>query len=231
MTIRKFFFWPVLLFAVVFILILASSGFLNPPKIHFYGDSTKKLSKTSLQVFYFVPNNKKDKIFEDWFPSIEQAIREVSDFHRRQFSGFSVLSFEIYPQPVIGQKDNFFYDGIFEDGQKTNYGNPGALFKVVQEIKNRNLAAEQKPGEYRVLAIVYEGVGASGSQEQSLLVARAYLTQEKLKDFGPSIFEHELMHAFGVPDFYEAEDIMGKGRYKPLRSTYISDDIKNKMGF
>lgn len=204
------------------------------PKIHFYNNPTKNLSKISLKVFYFVPSNRQNEISDEWFSIASEDLKEMQNFHSSQFSNYSILTYKIYPQPIIGLEDNFLYDK-----NRTNGGNPHALTKITREIEARVLdpagdlyngdLAKTKPGVYEVLAIFYEGVGASGT-EGSLLLSRGYLTQEETKEYRSSVFYHEFLHTLGVPDFSESDDIMGKGRLKPLGATYISDEIKKKMG-
>jgi len=134
---------------------------------HFYKNPSKNISVIRLKVFYAVPQNRVDKIAADWQIKIREVLEKAVQFHNLQFRGKSDLKYEIYPQPVILSRDNTFYDT-----DNTNKGNPRALIAVAEEIERRVLRpngdlyndhfAEKKAGEYPVMGLIYEGVGASG---------------------------------------------------------------------
>lgn len=55
--------------------------------------------------------------------------------------------------------------------------------------------------------------------------------------YGETLLAHEFYHTLGIPDFYLApkdvatsQDIMGEGRGRPLRQTYLERDILKQLG-
>lgn len=195
-------------------------------KIHYYNDETRSLEKLSLKVFYFVPQDK--KLGWNYKEVLDETLKEIKAFHYLQFQGLSELNYEIYPEPVIGLNSTEFYDG-----PDTSAGNPRALETVTEELEKIFSRDDS------IFVIVYEGVGASGSSElKSSIIASGYFIQELEKTFAPSVFYHEFAHTLGIPDAYDhaknipfSNDIMGAGRNKPLKITYLSQEVKEKMGF
>lgn len=198
-------------------------------KIHYFGDKNKNIGIINLKVFYFVPTDRIKNI-ESWdFKKVlSQNFEEIKSFHALQFEGLSDINYEIHPEPVLGINDSGFYDG-----PDTSFGNPHALETILEELKNKF------PQNDSTFIIVYEGVGAGGSEKLATsIIARGYFTQESEKELASSILYHEFAHTLGLPDEYDHEknipfsnDIMGAGRNKPLEITYLSQEIKEKMGF
>lgn len=198
-------------------------------KIHYYNDETKSLSNVNIKVFYFVPRDRLKNI-DNWnFKEVlSKNLEEIKSFHKLQFEGLSNLNYELYPEPIIGLKETSFYDGF-----DTRFGNPHALETASEELKNKFSQ------DNSIFIIVYEGVGASGSEGLAAgIMASGYFTKESQKDLASSILYHEFAHTLGLPDAYDHEknipssnDIMGVGRNKPLKITYLSQDVKEKLGF
>jgi len=115
-----------------------------------------------------VPKNLKNKTDPNLINALEDHLNKVVRFHEIQFRGLSKLKYEIFPQPIVLREDNGFYDTA-----NTNKGNPEALLRISQEMSDRILTkggdlydeqfAETESGEYPVMGLIYEGVGASGS--------------------------------------------------------------------
>lgn len=198
-------------------------------KIHYYNDESKSLGDINIKIFYFIPNDRvKDISNWDFREVLSKNLEEIKLFHKLQFEGLSNLNYEIYPEPIIGLKETFFYDGL-----DTRFGNPHALETALEELKNKFSQ------DNSIFIIVYEGVGASGSEELAAgIMASGYFTKESQKDLASSILYHEFSHTLGLPDAYDHEknipssnDIMGAGRNKSLKITYLSQDVKEKLGF
>lgn len=198
-------------------------------KIHYYNNESKNLSDINVKVFYFVPNDKTQNIISwDFKEVLSQNLEEIKSFHSLQFEGLSKLNYDIYPDPIIGLEDTSFYDG-----SDTKFGNPHALETILEELKKKFFQNNS------IFIVVYEGVGAGGSEELAAsIIARGYFTQELKKDIASSILYHEFAHTLGLPDAYDHEgnipfsdDIMGAGRNKPLKTTHLSQEIKEKLGF
>lgn len=206
-------------------------------ELHYYEVEDFKIRKVNLKIFYFVPKNRKAD--SGWEKIIKSSVNEIKAFHLKEFKGAGILRTEIYPLVILGLKNAEFYDG-----DDTSGGNPNALENILKEINERvfknkgDLYLEDfvKKNNYEmtVKVFIYEGVGATGGHF-TVLLAKDYL---KTKNFGSTVFYHELMHTFGVPDFYDyqtnldfSDDIMGSGREKPINETYIRKDIKEKLGY
>lgn len=198
-------------------------------KIHYYNNNNKSLGDINIKVFYFVPSDRiKDSENWNFKEVLLKNLEEIKSFHQLQFEGLSNLNYEIFPEPIIGLKETFFYDG-----QDTRFGNPHALEIILNELKNKFSQ------DHSIFIIVYEGVGAGGSEVLTAgIIARGYFTQESQKELASAVLYHEFAHTLGLPDAYDHEknipysnDIMGAGRNKPLKITYLSDEVKEKMGF
>lgn len=211
--------------------------------IHYYENPEISLKNVLLKVIYFVPKNRTESISAGWKEDIEESLKDLKEFHEFQFGNFSNLNFDVYPRPVISLEDSLFYDS-----EKTDRGNPNALRAIDKEIEERMFAPEgdlfgsdfsKSGGGYTVNIYIYEGVGASAAREPNgaVILSVDYLRRKDLREAGTTIFYHEITHVFGMPDKYDydsgavySNDIMGGGRRKPLKYTYIADETKKKMG-
>jgi len=88
---------------------------------------------------------------------------------------------------------------------------------------------------YPVLYILYEGVGASGTDGVALL-SRQFLSDPQYADQNNSFFAHEFYHTVGIPDAYGenshaySSDLMGLGRFLPLAHTYLDRATLKELG-
>lgn len=138
------------------------------PAAHFYKNPRINLARVVLKVFYVVPQNRKDKIDPNLEETLENTLEKAAAFHKIQFRELSELKYDIFPKPIILKEENGFYDT-----EDTNRGNPYALLRVSREVNDRvfikggDLYDEEfvrvEEGEYPVMGLIYEGVGASGS--------------------------------------------------------------------
>lgn len=210
------------------------------PAPHYYGNPNLSISDIAIAAFYFLPRNKAHLVINGWRELLEENFKKIQEFHSLQLRGQSSLKYEIYPEPVIGYESNQFYDTDI-----TQHGNPEALRRVAAEIEKRvfnqhgdlfrsDFARDKKV--YRVLVIMYEGVGAAGSDNVAF-VSRVFFQDPQYRLVSTSIVAHEFYHTLGIPDRYDIEnniptssDIMGTGRSVPLERTYLNQETLKSLG-
>ncbi|HEY4496778.1 MAG TPA: hypothetical protein VI432_01335 [Candidatus Paceibacterota bacterium] len=234
----------ILLIGTAYLLFIDSAKYNNPSigiDPHVYGDKSKGIAKIKLYVFYAVPNNKTAGDLSLIQSKSIDVLEEVSSFHKNQFRGESLIEYYIYPEVVFLENDNLAYDTY-----STQYGNFEALKSITLELENRafkpegdlsqNLLGVDSEGAFRVIAIIYEGVGASGT-EGSMILSRDFMTRDEYSLFRPSLFYHEFGHTIGMPEGYDIKtnrpftnDIMGAGRREPIRTNFIESETLKEMG-
>lgn len=205
---------------------------VSVPAPHAYGDPEAKIGKIGLKVFYAVPKNEVHGIPKDWQKQIERVLGEVANFHSAQFHQLSKLSSEVYPEPVILENDNGFYDT-----SDTNYGNPEGLRRIVPELERRfPVFLKPTEGSFSIIAVVYEGVGAAGAPN-AMILSRDFLSDPDYLSVSSALFYHEFGHSLGLQEKYDlatnqpfSNDIMGRGRLRPLTTGYIDPASINEMG-
>lgn len=135
--------------------------------IHAYHNPEINLEKIRIKAFYAVPKNKTSEAILNWHDILDVSLIKSQAFHKIQFREKSFLLYDIYPEPVVLNENNIYYDT-----DSTKFGNPKALINIANELekrvfkKNGDLYLEgfsqRNPSEYPVLGIIYEGVGAAG---------------------------------------------------------------------
>ena len=208
---------------------------------HLYGNVKQPIGKVDIVAFYFVPKDKTEFQIENWFEVIEKNLQKLQAFHQFQFLEKSKMEYQIYPEPIIGFRESLAYDA-----QNTEHGNPEALRRIAVELKDRAFIARVPEGAYRVIVIIYEGVGDAGSENVALL-ARAFLTNEEYGPFAATFLAHEFYHTLGLPDRYSEQekefpdgqqttiqiltstDIMGRIRV-PIEHTYLERETLKQLG-
>jgi len=241
MTLRSLFkskLFLVLVFLMLFFsIIFYISGLLvvNKSSFHYYQVPNVEIDQIKLEVIYFVPQDQTPA--DNFYQTIERALKDVRNFHVNEFNSLSMLRYELYPEPVIGEQSSIFYDG-----DDTSRGNPGAIkeifFETARRIFNQDgdlydeRFVHRKKDELPIRVFVYQGVGASNSI-LDVIISYDYLSKT---DYGATTLYHEVLHNLGVPDAYDydtgfshADDIMGSGRTKPIAQTYIRKEIKDQM--
>jgi hypothetical protein len=158
---------------------------------HAYGEPSLSLESIDVVGFYFIPNNRVEQQAKDWQNILEENLERVKVFHEAQFLGRSRLSWRVYEQPVIGLRDNALYDTPLPQ-----HTNDEALRRIVGELPE---VAKRKGHTYQVLVVMYEGIGATGSQNAALLSRTL---------FDEAFLAHEFYHALGVPDHYYTSDFV-----------------------
>jgi len=212
-----------------------------PTEPHFYRNPKISIAKVDILAFYFVPKNRVDSSLKNWQEILERNLKKLREFHSLQLQEKSRLVYRLYPKLVIGKEDNFAYDTDI-----TQHGNPEGLRRVARELDARVF---EKSGDiydagliktdsdsYQVLVIMYEGVGASGSDNVTFISSK-FLTNEDYSDVSSSLFAHEFYHTLGLPDGYDLDsgipitrDLMGSGRNKPLEKTYLESEFLKELG-
>lgn len=213
-----------------------------PKTAHFYGQPGQSISRVKIVAFYFIPKNKQELLITNWQKVLTDNLTKLQKFHGLQLQGRSEIIYEIYPRPVVGLENNLFYDT-----NDTQFGNPQALRSIAQELGKRvfdragdlyllDFAKATAEGEYQSIVIMYQGVGASGS-DNTALISSTFLTKDEYKGYGASILAHEFYHTLGVPEGYEVpssisftSDVMGLGRLKPIDKTFLNQETIKQLG-
>lgn len=205
---------------------------LQLPQPHLYGNPQKSISEIKITALYFVPKNKTGFVISDWREKLEENLKKLQRFHSLQLQDRSQVSYEIYPEPVIGFEENIFYDT-----DVTAHGNPEALRRITEELERRKIFLPEETGPYPVLAVMYEGVGASGGGNTAL-VSRVFLADPRYDYSGASILAHEFYHTLGVPDAYDlgtaaplSGDIMGLERNSAIERAYLGKAVLRQFGY
>ena len=143
-------------------------SFKEPPKLHYADDPTVLLTNIKIKAFYFAPRDRETMIDPAWADILAKSLKATADFYEFQFQKAVTISYDIYPVPLIGREEHTFYDGA-----DTSRGNPHGLAAVREEIVGRAMRqggdlyresfARVAPNEYSVMAMLYEGVGASAT--------------------------------------------------------------------
>ncbi|MCF7843684.1 hypothetical protein K9M47_02170 [Candidatus Gracilibacteria bacterium] len=217
---------------------------------HMYDNEERSIETINLSIMYFVPKDRTDRIKDNWQEAAIYKLKELQDFHQTQFRGTSIIDYKLLNEIVIGEKNAKEYEDYF------GYDDKDSLVPVKNEITKRILTldgdlynksiSEIKPGERKVYLVIFEGVGAAGNENFSL-ISRSYLTDSMHKDNGSTFLAHEFYHTLGLPDNYKTSmkvyednqqekisiptklDIMGQVNI-PIFDTYIDNEILNKMG-
>lgn len=226
----------------------------NTRALHLYDNPKQSINEIHLTGIYFVPQDRQNNQLESWQEDLRSSLAELKQFHDLQFQGYSDLTIDIYPNPIIGRQDSIYYDT-----DNTNQGNPQALRNVSVEIQERVFSPEGdywnsddkkivQPNAYRTVLILYEGVGASGAiGEPTALISSYYFKNENTRNKGNVFLAHEFYHTLGLPEGYAvrkiqtpyaaeiesltSSDIMGAGRHQTLDKTYIDRQTLTHMGF
>lgn len=214
-----------------------SEKITEPDIPHLYNNPNQPIGNIKISALYFVPKNKVGQQKTDWKIYLEDSLKKLQKFHRLQFQGRSVVSYEIMDKPVVGFLDNIEYDTNF-----TQHGNPEGLRRISAELEERKIIrgptslGRSDLDSYQVFLILYEGVGASGS-ENIALVSNIFMADPQYESIRATIIAHEFYHTLGIPDFYDIPtaiptslDIMGLGSSKPIEKTFISRETLKRMG-
>ena len=210
------------------------------PSPHYYKNPQESIKKIFIGALYFVPKNKEKNLAPNFAEILEKNLSELKEFHRVQFQGRSAIAYEIFLSPVIGREENIVYDTDI-----TQHGNPQALLNISDELRSRLLLSggdiawdsfvKKNDDAFKVLLVLYEGVGASGIREFALL-SRQFLTDTQYANYASSFLAHEFYHTLGLPDGYGEDaspymaDLMGSGRFLPLSRAYLNRALLKDLG-
>jgi hypothetical protein len=224
------------------------------PIVHYANRPELPITRIYITALYFIPADRTSLQKSQWKEALDAALVQGMRFYRQQLPGLPEATINIHPEPVIGKDEHLVYDSLQTDG-----GNPHALLAIRQELQKRfnGYFVKPGPGEMRLVAVLYEGVGASatlmgpadGSAFQGdavmqtaeetpmFLVSSSYLLSPVYTDYGYTIFTHELGHMWGLSDHYdiatghpESLDIMGAGRFRRLDVAFLDATAKASMG-
>jgi hypothetical protein len=201
---------------------------------HAYGDPSTPIDTIALTAYYFVPSNKAADAGDTlWRAPLEKSLENLRHFHDLQTAGRSRIVYEIHPETVMGERTSTEYDT-----DDTTKGNPNALKAIAAEINRRFPSATSS---YRVIYIVYDGVGAVGMTDDQLhaaLLNKRFFIDPAYAMIRESLFAHEFYHTLGVPDAYQlttgtstAPDLMGLGRTaRLLEHNFIERETLSHLG-
>jgi len=208
------------------------NGMPEPSTLHFYGDPGHTLSDIVVYAVYFVPENKKALIAENWRGLLETNLAKLRAFHSLQFGERSQIQYSIYPDPIIGMSENVTYD--MDD---TTNGNSRALITVSQELEKRIFDsggdrfrsdfAERPSNAHPVLMVLYEGVGASGGMiynsefESAAEIAKEHGLQES------TVF---VVNVASVDGFFLLNREFLSGRYGPFGASLLAHEFYHTLG-
>jgi hypothetical protein len=216
---------------------------------HLYGNK-ESIEKIKITIFYFVPKDAINSENTDWKNITDTHIQELINFHTITFGNTSKISYEFFPDIIVGEKTTKEYESLFAEEDND------ALIPVQEEITKRIFTPgesfykkeelSKKNGVRNVYLVVFEGKGAAGNGDFAL-VSRSYLTDKGYKDTGSTFLAHEFYHTLGLPDNYQTsqivykngqsipvslvtkKDIMGQVTI-PLSYSYIDIESLKKMG-
>jgi hypothetical protein len=227
---------PIILVGVLLLFISRSPApfFSDVEKpAHFYDGPSRAITDLRLKIFYVVPEDKAAQVATGWRETINQVLEKAADFHRFQFRGKSELNYDVYPEIVILKNKSVFYDT-----EKTDRGNPKALIAIAQELEGRAFSKGgdlysqnfvfRKEGEYPVLGIVYEGVGAGGgvifeSQKESVAeIAKQFKIPESM------IFKVDVKSADGF--FIISRQFLTDSQYALFRDSLFYHEFAHTFG-
>lgn len=135
--------------------------------VHLNNNPDVPVKNIQIYAFYFTSQNKSTVVLDNWKETLNSGLANLREFHSQQFQRLSEITYEIFPEPVIGEKNNLFYDT-----ENTDRGNPFALINASEEIERRIFRmggdlyrkdfAGPREDSYPVMFIMYEGVGSAG---------------------------------------------------------------------
>lgn len=208
------------------------NGMLEPPALHFYGDTGRPLGDIMVYAVYFVPENKKALIAENWRGLLETNLAKLQAFHSVQFGGRSQIQYRIYPDPVIGLNESTAYDT-----NDTANGNPRALITIAQELEKRVFDssgdrfrsdfAGHPHNAYPVLMVLYEGVGASGGMIFESESESAGEIANKLGLSESVVFPVDIR---AVDGFFLLNREFLTGRYGPFGASLLAHEFYHTLG-
>lgn len=217
---------------------------------HLYGNESFSLKNIHLTVFYVVPKDVIDKKDENWKESLTKHLENLLNFHAVQFENTSHITYEYFPQIIIGEKTVTEYESLL------GHNDHDALLPLQEELRRRVFAKggdlsslftiKSTKDTRNVYLVLFEGNGAAGNDDFSL-ISRSYITNPLYQETASTFLAHEFYHTLGLPDNYQTamygfkdgqqvdmsiltnRDIMGFVNI-PLQHTYIDRVTLKKMG-
>ncbi|TSC78938.1 MAG: hypothetical protein G01um101429_614 [Parcubacteria group bacterium Gr01-1014_29] len=233
--------------ALVFLIMFVGSSDVSPPPAltvpqpHAYDNPVELTADIQVTAVYFVPQGATPVPTEVWHTLLERELARLQKFHDVQFRGSSRVTYTIHPQAVVGRETHAAYDINL-----LQHNDPQVLRPVAEEILDGLKISLDTASPYKILLVLYEGVGAGGSKHVALL-SRIFFERSDTRDVASTFFAHEFYHALGVPDGYrtakkvfpdglevdveliQSRDIMGRVRV-PLEEAYLSPETLTALG-
>lgn len=219
-------------------------------KPHLYGNDSISLAKIHLTVLYVVPKDVVTKKDENWKELISKHLEDLTNFHTTQFENTSHVTYEYFPEIIIGEKTVTEYESLL------GHSDHDALQPLQEELRRRvldnkgdlhSLYTTKKGNDVRnVYLVLFEGQGAAGNDDFAL-ISRSYLTNPLYQETASTFLVHEFYHTLGLLDNYQTavygfkdgqqvtmsivtnRDIMGFVNI-PLQHTYIDRSTLKQMG-
>jgi hypothetical protein len=225
---------------------------LKEAKAYLYdSNGSVPIEHIHMTIFYVVPKDSVNKKIDSWKEITNEHVQNLLSFHSTQFGNTSKITYDFFPQIIIGEKTAIDYESLLD------HSDHDALKPLQEELNRRVLQAggdlstlyqknKTDPSARNVYLIVFEGNGAAGNGDFAL-ISRSYLTDITYKETGSTFLAHEFYHTLGIPDMYEtsvyvfkdgqqapvsiltSKDIMGQVNI-PLQYTYIKTETLKKMG-
>lgn len=200
---------------------------------HFYQNQDRSIEEIRIAAFYFVPKDKKGEIASDWRARLDRALTRLGAFHKTQFQARSRVRFLVYPEPFDGLGDTRSYEAT-----STDRGNPVALIRAGEELDRRvlrpggdryrpDMASHLKKG-YPVMALMYEGVGASGG---IIAESRSQSVEKIATELGVPESLVYLVNIESVDGFFMlGRDYFTQAQEEPFAATLLAHEFYHTVG-
>ena len=127
-------------FVSVFILFASAAYCRVESGIHVFG-ATDSIRKIDVEAVYYIPSDSEP--LRDWHERLDYHLRRAQQFHQRELSGQSDLTYSIYPTPFIASATRF---GFPQDDVNKFY------WHTINEVWHSG-KIQFKPGHFPILLV------------------------------------------------------------------------------